>query len=889
MKGRFFMEKKWYSLDKNFVLSEVSSNFNGISSEDANKRIIKYGKNELPSKKKDSFIKLFFKGILDPIVIVLLITIIFSFIINEKIDAYAIMFIMVIDLFIGAIQEWSANKTADSLSRLIRVNNKVIRDSKEISILSTDVTVGDIMLLESGDKVSCDARILECSNLQIDESTLTGESVGISKCDCILDGDLNLSDIKNMVFAGTTVLTGRARCVVTGVGLDTEIGKIAHRVSNTKEEKSPLTIRMEKFSKQICLMIIIISLIISIVMFSKGLPGREIFLSVIALSVSAMPEGLPLALTLALTISSKRMSKKNVVVKKLTSAESLGSCTLIASDKTGTLTVNEQTCRKIVLPNNDSFDVSGVGYSSDGAISVSSSDVYKVKNIAFLGLINNEAMYESEENMHGDSIDIAFLVLGKKANVDKLGTLILGKIPYESEKSYSAVFYKKDGCTYCTVKGSLEKVLSFCDSMRIDDKIKKIDCDYLRGQNDSLASNGYRVIALASVCMNDFKEKDSYGDKDIPSLCFEGMVGFIDPIREDVKDAIKSCHDASVKVVMITGDQALTAYNIASELSIVSSFDEVTNGVELDSYFKKGLDAFDGFVKSKKVFTRITPIQKLEIVESYKRMGEFVAVTGDGVNDTPALRTANIGVAMGSGTSAALETASMIIVDDSFKSIVSGIKEGRGTYSNIRKVSYLLLSCGFAEVLFFLLSVVFNFPMPLVAIQLLWLNITTDGLQDLALSFEKTDDDVMREKPKSTKESIFNKELFTEVLISGVSMGLIVFLVWVILIKKLNFDVYVARGYIMMLMVFMQNMHTLNCRSESKHIYEVGFKKNPFVIFSILLATTLQIVVAEVPILSEFLDTSSIPVLHLIILFLISLSIIIIVELYKSIRKKKEK
>lgn len=883
------MEKKWYSLDKSFVLNEVSSNYDGLSSKEAEDRIIKYGKNELPSKKKDSFIKLFFKGILDPIVIVLLITIIFSFIINEKIDAYAIMFIMVIDLFIGAIQEWSANKTADSLARLIKVNNNVIRDSKEVSITSTNITVGDILLLESGDKVSCDARILECSNLQIDESTLTGESVGVSKKDCILEGELSLSDIKNMVFAGTTVLTGRARCVATGIGLDTEIGKIAHRVSNTKEEKSPLTIRMEKFSKQICLMIIIISLIISIVMFSKGMPGREIFLSVIALSVSAMPEGLPLALTLALTISSKRMSKKNVVVKKLTSAESLGSCTLIASDKTGTLTVNEQTLKKIVLPNNDSFDVSGIGYNSEGIISVSSSDVDKVKNIAFLGLINNEAMYESENNMHGDSIDIAFLVFGKKANVDKMGTLVVGKVPYESEKRYSAVFYKKEDHIYCTVKGSLDKVLSFCDTMRIDDKIKKIDRNYLKNQNDSLASNGYRVIALASACVKDFTEKDSYDDNDIPSLCFEGMVGFIDPIREDVKDAIKSCHDASVKVVMITGDQALTAYNIASELNIASSYDEVTNGMELDNYFEKGLEAFDEFVKTKKVFTRITPIQKLEIVESYKRMGEFVAVTGDGVNDTPALRSANIGVAMGSGTSAALETASMIIVDDNFKSIVSGIKEGRGTYSNIRKVSYLLLSCGMAEVLFFLLSIVFNFQMPLVAIQLLWLNITTDGLQDLALSFEKTDDDVMKEKPKSTKESIFNKDLFKEVFISGISMGLIVFLVWVILIKKLNFDVYVARGYIMMLMVFMQNMHTLNCRSESKHIYEVGFKKNPFVIFSILLATTLQIIVAEVPILSEFLDTTSIPALHLIILFLISLSIIVIVELYKSIRKKKEK
>ena len=883
------MENKWYAIDKTFVINDLKSDYNGLTSLEAKERIIKYGKNELPKKKKDGFFKLLLKGLLDPIVIVLIITIAFSFVINEKVDAFTILFIMLVDLIIGAAQELSASKTADSLAKLIKVNTKVIRDEKEIEVPASDITIGDIILLESGDKISCDARIIESTNLQVDESTLTGESANISKIDTVLEEETSLSERKNMVYAGTTVLTGRAKCIVTEIGIETEVGKIAHKVTTTKEEKSPLTIRMEKFSKQICLMIIIIALIITIVLFSKGMPGKDIFLAVIALSVSAMPEGLPLALTLALTISSKRMLKKNVIVKKLTSAESLGSCTLIASDKTGTLTVNEQTAKKIVLPNNDSFEVSGTGYSAEGIISATSTDEEKVKHIALIGVINNEARFEDEENMHGDSIDIAFLVLGKKANVTKMGMEIMAKIPYESEKGYSAVFYKDDEKMYCTVKGSLEKVLSFCKYYKIDNKIKKINEEKLRSQNDSLASSGYRVIALASIEMKKFDQKESYNEKDIPPLCFEGMVGFIDPIREEVKESIELCQKASVKVVMITGDHPLTAYNIAKELEIASSYEEVTTGTELDTYYEKGLETFDEFIKTKKVFTRITPIQKLEIVESYKRLGEFVAVTGDGVNDTPALKSANIGVAMGSGTSAALETASMIISDDNFKSIVSSIKEGRGTYSNIRKVSYLLLSCGFAEVLFFLLSVIFNFPMPLVAIQLLWLNITTDGLQDLALSFEKTEDDIMLQKPKNTNESVFNKELLTEVLISGLSMGLIVFLVWVILLDKLNFDVYVARGYIMMLMVFMQNMHTLNCRSESKHIYEVGFKKNPFVIFSIILATTLQIIVAEVPVLSEFLDTTSVPLLHMIILFLISCSIIIIIELYKSIKKRKEK
>lgn len=880
------MENKWYAIDKTFVISTLNSNYNGLSREEAKERIKKYGKNELPKKKSKGFLKLLIKGLFDPIVIVLIITIIFSFIINEKVDAITILFILIIDLIIGALQELSASKTADSLSKLIKVNTKVIRNEKQIEVPSSEITIGDIILLEPGDKISADARILESINLQVDESTLTGESINIAKNDTILQEETNLNERKNMVYAGTTILTGRAKCIVTEIGINTEVGKIAHKVTNTKEEKSPLTIRMEKFSKQICLMIITIALIITIVLFTKGVPGKDIFLAVIALSVSAMPEGLPLALTLALTISSKRMLKKNVIVKKLTSAESLGSCTLIATDKTGTLTINEQTAKKILLPNNDSFEISGIGYSTEGIISSTSSDIEKVKNIAYLGLINNEAQFENEENMHGDSIDLALLILGKKANVDNIGTEILGKIPYESEKGYSAVFYKKNDKFYCAVKGSLEKVLSFCKYYKINDKMKKINTKKLQNQNDSLALNGYRVIALANIEMKKIIKKQEYNEKDIPQLCFEGMIGFIDPIRENVKESIEVCQKASIKVVMITGDHPLTAYNIAKELNIALDYNEVTTGNELDTYYTKGNEIFDQFIKTKKVFSRITPIQKLEIVESYKRLGEFVAVTGDGVNDTPALKSANIGIAMGSGSNAALETATMIISDDNFKSIVNSIKEGRTTYSNIRKVSYLLLSCGLAEVLFFLLSVIFNFPMPLVAIQLLWLNITTDGLQDLALSFEKTDDDIMLQKPQNTSESVFNKELLTEVLISGLSMGLIIFLVWIILINKLNFDIPVARGYIMMLMVFMQNMHTLNCRSESKHIYEVSFKKNPFVIFSIILATLLQIIVSEIPILSAYLETTSIPSLHIIILFLISCSIIMIVELYKSIKKK---
>ncbi len=887
------MEEKWYTLDVNEVISRFNSNEEqGLNKKEAKKRLEKYGANELPKKKKDSIFKIFFRQMLDPIVILLIVTIVFSLIIGEIIDAAAIIFIVVVDLIIGTFQEWKAEKTAESLSELIKVKCKVLREGEETEIDSNELVVGDIVLLESGNKISADLRIIECHNLQIDESILTGESLNIVKTNHVVDSSSTLGDRKNMAYAGTSVVTGRAKAVVVGTAINTEIGKIAHKVSNTKETKSPLTIRMEKFSKQISILVIVVAIIIAIVLIYKDVPGSEIFLSVIALSVSAMPEGLPLALTMALTVASNRMAKKNVVVKKLNSVESLGSCTVIASDKTGTLTVNEQTAKKILLPDNSEYDIEGTGYNDKGKIiPLNGADINRAKEISLLGSINNEASLEKEGKkftMYGDSIDIAFLVLGMKAGINKEEVQVVGEIPYESENKYSAVFYKKDNNYYCTVKGSLEKIMKFSTHMNIGNKESKIDKEALNNQNEDLAKAGYRVIALATGKIKKFEEKEFYTEEDISSLTFQGMVAFIDPIREEAKESIEECRTAGIKVVMITGDHPLTAFKIAKDLNLVESYEEIATGVEVEEYFNRGQEEFDKFVSSKKVFSRVTPIDKLEIVESYKRMGEFVAVTGDGVNDAPAIRSANIGIAMGSGTDTAKETSSMIIIDDNFKSIVAGIKEGRGAYSNIRKVSYLLLSCGFAEVLFFLMSIIFDLPMPLVAIQLLWLNIVTDGLQDLALSFEKPDKDIMREKPRSTKESIFNKKLLQEVLLSGTTIGIVVFLVWLYLLNYLNMDVSVARGYIVMLMVFMQNMHVLNCRSEDKSFYKVSLKTNPFIVFSIVGAIILQIIFGEVDILSKFLQTSPIPVLHLIYLFLLSTIILIVSEIYKKLRFNKK-
>ena len=861
------------------IEKRLETSSNGLSNLEAKKRIEKYGKNILPKKKQDGILKIFINEFKDPIVLLLIFAIVVSFIASETLDAIAIIFIVLVDAIMGTYQENKANNTAEALSNLVKVKSKVIRDGKIINIDSENLTIGDYIILESGDKIPADARIVESHNFNVNESILTGESLQVHKNNEIINKDkITINDKTNIVFSGTTVVTGRAKAIVIAVGLDTEIGKIATTIHNTKEEKSPLTVRVQKFSKQISFLVIIIAIIITILLLMKGVPRHEIFLSVVALAVSAMPEGLPLALTMALTIGSNKMAKKNVIVRKLNSVESLGSCTVIASDKTGTLTVNEQTAKKILLPNSLEYNVTGTGYEKVGKIE--GDNIELAKELSYLGVINNEAIV-NENKMLGDSIDIAFKILGQKLNVNTNDTKILEVIPYESENKYSCVFYEQEGSTYCTVKGSLEKVKEFCNEINL---IDDTNFNILDEQNEKLAKDGYRVIALAK---GKVEKKDKYIEQDIKNLTFMGMVGFIDPIRKEVVDSIKECKEAGIKVLMITGDHPLTAYSIAKSLELTNNKNEVTTGEEVDLYLSKRKESFDNFVKTKTVFSRVTPIQKLEIVESLKRMGEFVAVTGDGVNDAPALKSANIGIAMGSGTDIARETANMIVMDDNFKSIVNGVKEGRVAYANIRKIIYFLVSCGLAEVLFFILSIMFDLPLPLVAIQLLWLNVVTDGIQDFALSFEKAENNIMKQPPRSPKEPLFDRSLFKEIIFSGSIIGVIIFITWYYLIKGLNIDINVARGYIMCLMVFIQNIHVFNCRSEKESTFKISLKSNYLIVFGVLCSILLQIIVMEVPFMASFLKTTSIPLIHLIFLVLTSSIVLIVMEIYKKISFKE--
>ena len=866
------------------VISELVSDKNGLTDNEVKKRLVMYGKNILPKEKEDSIYKIFFSQFANAITLILVFTCIFSFMINEIVDGIAIVLIIMIDVIMGTIQEYKAKKSAESLSNMIKVNTKVLRNGREKIVDSEDLVVGDIFYLESGDKVSADARIIECNNLSINESMLTGESNAIFKNSSKMKEKKSISESVNMVYAGTSVITGRAKCIAVGTGSNTEIGRIATTVIDTKNEDSPLTIRMNKFTKQISIAIVCVSIVLLISLYIKGAELKEMFLSVVALSVSAMPEGLPLALTLALTIGANRMSKKKVIVKQLNAVEALGSCSVIASDKTGTLTVNEQTLKKIILPNDNNYEITGSGYNDNGKVIGEELDF--AYDIIKYGVINNESGLVKDKNdkwvSYGDSIDIAFLAGGKKSKIDNSNVIKLGGIPYESINKYSCVFYKENDRVFCTVKGSVEVVLELCNKMNVGNKSVKLDSELIDKQSEKLASDGYRVLAIAHGEVSNFVEKSSYSKKDIPKLNFIGLCGFVDPVRKEVKKSIDSCLKSGIKVVMITGDHPITAYSIAKTLDLATDYSYVTTGEEIEKYKNMSINEFDNFIKSKTVFSRVSPLQKLEIVESYKRQGEFVAVTGDGVNDAPALKSANIGVAMGSGTDVAKETSNMIIVDNNFMSIVSAVEEGRNAYANIRKVLYMLLSCGLAEVLAFVLAILFDLPMPLVAVQLLWLNIVTDGLQDLALSFEKE-----KLLDRKSSNNIFDKQMIEQILVSGLFMGIISFIVFAILIKKFDMQVSTARGYVMALVVFMQNMHVLNCRSEYLSVFNNPIKNNVFVLFSIISAIILQIIVMEVDMFSMFLQTTSIPFVHLIFLFLASLPILLIMEMYKEIKKKK--
>lgn len=891
--------KEWHSMEEGEVLKELASSKEGLDAQEAAKRLVGYGLNALPLKKPPTIWMILLHQIKNPLIFILIAAAIASMAIGEMTDAFFILVVIALNSALGTYQEYNAEKSAASLQNLLKIKARVLREGKGIEIPSEELVPGDIVLLESGYKVPADLRLLDTNNLLSDESFLTGESIAAVKTAGILPLSTIVSERENIAYAGSNITSGRGTGVVVGTGINTEVGKIAENVNKSESAKPPLVMRMERFTKQVSILVVGISILLAIMLRVQGYDAISIFFFVVALAVSAIPEGLPVALTVALSVAVSRMSKRNVIVRRLPAVESLGSCTVIASDKTGTLTVNQQTARHIWLENGQLFNISGQGYNGEGEVTESTGkpltdemrkELLKISELAALANEGSLVHENGEWVYFGDAMDVAFLALSYKLGwspeaVKKKNELI-GMIPYESERKYSATFYNHEEATSVAVKGAVETVLDYCKLTESGREQSGCRRENIEKQARTMADQGYRVLAVAGGTVPNFKNKESYEEEDLPDLVFHGLVGFMDPLRSEVIDSVNRCKKAGIKVIMITGDHPGTALAIARELGISDKHEHVVTGLMLSESGSPESSQFGELVSSTHVFARVSPSQKLEIVESLIQQGEFVAVTGDGVNDAPAMRRANIGVAMGSGTDVAKEISSMIVTDDNFASIVSGVEEGRFAYDNVRKVVYLLISTGTAEVVLFVASVIAGLPMPLLAVQLLWLNLVTNGIQDVALAFEGGEPGAMQRKPRNPKEKIFNPQMISQTIIAGLTMGVIAFVFWVYLVETQMMDETNARNIILLLMVLLQNVHAFNCRSELSSTFLVPLRRNYLLVFGVLLAQGLHILSMHIPFMQHILRVEPITYSEWLTALALAVPLLIVMELYKLIYKR---
>lgn len=874
----------WYNQSTEEVASALAASPNGLSVQEAAERRKQYGPNTLPPPKTKNVWVIFLSQFLSPLIYVLIGAAILSAIARETSDAIFITAIIVINAVLGTWQEWQAENSAAALKSLVTIKARIKRDGKVLEVDATEIVPGDVVLLESGVKVPADLRLAESRELSIEEALLTGESQPVTKTiEPLTDKDPPLGDQTNMAFTATTVVKGRGWGYAVATATNTEIGHIAGSLSEGKAEKPPLIQRMDLFSRKISIAVLVVCVLLGIIGWYRGMPIMEILFLMIAVGVSAIPEGLPVALTVALSIGTRRMAKRNVIVRKLPAVEGLGSCTMIASDKTGTLTMDQQSVKKIVLSGGLSFTVTGEGYDGDGSIKDDKEqDITELPEAlhAFMqaAVLSNEGVLRKNQDgweHTGDAMDVALLAMVYKAKQSpdtiKKEVEMAHMVPYESENKFSGVYYKQNGELWFAMKGALEIVIK---------KLSAEDQQKAHEESEKMAADGYRVLSFARG-----KVSNTELDK-LPVLQWAGLAGLIDPLRPEAIQAVQECQEAGVSVVMITGDHPATALFIAKELGLAENKDEVITGKELGSLEQQQAKAFDEQLKNKKVYARVAPLQKKRIVESMKQQGHFVAVTGDGANDAPALKTAHIGIAMGSGTDLAKETASIIVTDNNFASITAGVEEGRFTYENLRKIIYLLISTGVAEILLVAIPLLMGLPIPFLAVQLLWLNLVTNGIQEIALAFEKGDMAVMKKPPRKPDESIFDSLMLQEVFISAVVMTIITFGAWYYLVEIQGMEAKHARTDVMMLMVLLQNFHVLNCRSETRSIFSIPISNNKLIVVGVLLAQGVHILAAYIPGLNSTLQLEPVRLNEWLVLLGLACSIVLVMELFKLIKRK---
>jgi magnesium-transporting ATPase (P-type) len=878
-----------HNQDISGILQAHHSKLSGLSPTEASRRLTAYGRNVFPTRPPPHPIQIFFRQFLSPLIYVLLAASLLSLVLGDIEDAFFIAIVLLVNALIGTLQEMSAEKSTQALRKMSHTKAAVERDGEVLEVDAETLCVGDIVLLESGRKVPADLRLLSSHALEIDESLLTGESIPVEKShDLILAPDTPLADRKNMAFTGTFVTKGRGKGLVVAIGLQTELGKIAGSLIEADVTRPPLLIRMEAFTKNITAFLVVITLVMAALLLLKGQHWHEVMIFTVALAVSAIPEGLPVALTVALAIASRRMASRQVIVRKLPAVEALGSCTYIATDKTGTLTVNQLTIQKVALPGQPILNVEGSGLNPEGGIAGIPNMTAEKKLGLLHPLVQSGVLCNESQLLHkdgswlgtGDAVDLAFLVLAYKSDFkpelirDRYE--LVAQIPFEPHLQYAAALHAADERRIVSVKGALERVLPMCREMQGAEGTIPMNAAAILHEADALADAGYRVIALASGASDD--PHASLEDQ-LQGLTFLGIVGMIDPLRAEAADAIAACRRAGIEVAMVTGDHPKTSLAIAKTIGLAQNMDDVVSGSQLKA--AASLDEKSRLVSSAHVFARVDPQQKLEIINILLKQNRFVAVTGDGANDAPALKAANVGIAMGqSGTDVAKETADLIITDDRFASIVAGIEEGRIAYANVRKVVYLLISTGVAEILMFVLSLIFNTPLPLTAAHLLWLNLVTNGVQHVGLAMEPGEGDELSRPPRSPHEPVFDRLMIERVLLSALVIGSVAFWFFHSTMES-GEDLAAARNKTLLLMVLFENMMIGNCRSETRSAFLHNPFRNPFLVFGTLAAQLIHIGAMYTPGLREVLGVAPVALADWVKLLLMGTSVIFAVEIYK--------
>ena len=864
----------------------------GLSRQEAKRRLQQNGPNELPEIPPPGPLKIFVRQFLNPFIYILLAAAIVSFALGQLPSTVFIVIVLLVNALIGTIQEFSAQKAAAALRSMVKGEARVVRDGTPQTVDIEEIVPGDLILLSSGDKVPADIELISARDLAVDESMLTGESVAVTKnADAEVAGDAPLTDRINACFAGSMITHGRAQGLVIHTGERTELGKIAREVGGKRLAEPPLMIRIRQFTYRLAGAIILAIAALTLLMLVRGgYDTREMLMMSIGLAVSVIPEGLPAALTVALAIGMSRMAKVKVIIRKLVAVEALGSCTFICSDKTGTLTVNELTIRQVVLPDGSSFTISGEGIAPGGGVVDELGETQRdhLRELCIAGTLANESHLDyagGEWVSDGDVVDVAFLVLAKKVGLSiselRRSRQELELFPYESEKAYSGSINRCGDTDYLFAKGSPERMLEMCQHMMLGERRVEIDRARITREFEALAARGYRIIALAK------KDLGEHGEH-FRGMTFLGMVAMIDPVRPEAVSAIAQCREGGIEVAMITGDHPATAKSIAMELGLCGEDDDAVTGTMLHQADAEGRDAMDRLVTPARVFARIEPRQKEQIVDCFKRQGHFVAVTGDGVNDAPAMRHANTGIAMGRrGTDVARETADLIITDDNFASIVAGIEQGRVVYNNIRKVIGLLVATGFSAILLFFLCVLAGFPMPMIAVQLLWLNLVANGFQDVALAFEPREGGELDRPPRPPAEPIMERRIIEHILVAGTLMGGVAFANFYYCMHS-GMSVEESRNLTLMLMVLFGNIHTLNSRSETASIFRISLRRNLFLAFAVPVAQLMHIGAMYTPLLGDVLQIRPISPAQWFQLLLMASSLLAVEELHKwHIRRKR--